>query len=209
MYFVFVLGFVWYVLFLALFLGLNGYPQNIFLLPKDISDWSYAINHGGMMFGLNMIYLAWGYIMVVSFLNYSAYIPADFFSPIFRKPSVEQTKENDENLKSRRSFIGARGGSGGLDFVKVVHSDNSESQYFMKQQEFSIFVRVFRKYIRLLVPITFATLGIKYIMPFMGDGPIYLVSIKETLLIPCEGSWFLNLLFVQNFMFWNDRYNCN
>jgi hypothetical protein len=47
----------------------------------------------------------------------------------------------------------------------------------MKQQEFSIFVRVFRKYIRLLVPITFATLGIKYIMPFMGDGPIYLVSL--------------------------------
>jgi hypothetical protein len=79
----------------------------------------------------------------------------------------------------------------------------------MKQQEFSIFVSVFRKYIRLLVPITFATFGIQYIIPFMGDGPIYLVSIKDILLIPCQGSWFLNLLFVQNWMFWNENYNCN
>ena len=77
-----------------------------------------------MMFGLNMIYLALGYIMVVSFLNYSSYIPADFFSPIFRKPSVEQ---ENESLQRRNTFVGERGGSEGLDFVKVVHSDNSES----------------------------------------------------------------------------------
>lgn len=94
MYFVWVFGFVWYILFQALAISINWYPQNIFLLPKDIADWSFAINHGGMMFGLNMIYLAWGYIMVVSFLNYSSYIPADFFSPIFRKPSVEQENES-------------------------------------------------------------------------------------------------------------------
>ncbi len=96
------------------------------------------------------------------------------------------------------SFIGERGGleQEGIDFVKVVHSDNSESKYFLKQQEFSFFVNVFRKYLRLLVPIAFATLGIQYIMPFIGEGPVYLVALKDQMLIPCEGSWFLNLLFV-------------
>ena len=86
--------------------------------------------------------------------------------------------------------------------------DNSESKY-LKNQEFSFAVNVFRRYLRFLVPIIFATLGIKYIMPFMGEGPIYLVSLKDQLMIPCEGSWFLNLLFVQNLMFWKDSYDCN
>ena len=73
MYFVWVIGFIWYILFVALNVGLRSYPQNIFQLPKDLADWTYSINHGGMMFGMNMIYLAWGYIMVVSFLNYTNY----------------------------------------------------------------------------------------------------------------------------------------
>jgi hypothetical protein len=83
-----------------------------------------------------------------------------------------------------------------LNFVKVVHSDNTESKYFLKSQEFSFIFTVIRKYIRLLVPITFATLGIKYIMLFLSDGPIYLVALKDHFLTPCEGSWFLNLIFV-------------
>jgi hypothetical protein len=84
MYFVWVLGFVWYMFFEALVLGIKGFPQNIFLLPKDISKVSFALNNGGMMFGMNMIYLAWGYIMVASFLNYSNYVPEDFFDSMTR-----------------------------------------------------------------------------------------------------------------------------
>lgn len=85
MYFVWVFGFVWYLLFMALNIGIKAFPQNIFLLPKDISGFSFSINHGGMLFGMNLIYLAWGYIMVVSFLKYSIYVPKDFFSPFKNK----------------------------------------------------------------------------------------------------------------------------
>ena len=92
--------------------------------------------------------------------------------------------------------------------MKVVHSDESESKYFLKLQEFSFVFTIIRKYIRLLVPIAFATLGIKYIVPFLSNGPIYLVVLKDQLLTPCEGSWFLNLVFLQNFMFWDRGYNC-
>ena len=54
---------------------------------------SYTINHGGMMFGMNMMYLSWGYIMVVSFLKYSNYVPDDFFYPIFNNQRYNETSK--------------------------------------------------------------------------------------------------------------------
>lgn len=78
-----------------------------------------------------MMYFAWGYILATSFLNYSNYIPLDFFSPIVRKVKVEL---NLEFNRSSTSFVGGRGNNeaAGLDYVKVVHSDNTESNYYTK-----------------------------------------------------------------------------
>jgi hypothetical protein len=85
MYFVWVIGFIWSIIYVSLYIGLKTFPQNIWLIPKDLLSWTYTLNHGGETFGLNMMYFAWGYIIAASFLNYSNYIPIDFFSPIEKK----------------------------------------------------------------------------------------------------------------------------
>ena len=79
MYFVYVLGFSWYILYVSASLGIKLFPENVWKLPEDLSNWTYMLIHGGMMFGMNMIYLAYGYIITVNFLNFSNYLPADFF----------------------------------------------------------------------------------------------------------------------------------
>jgi len=52
------------------------------MIPKDLLNWTYTFNHGGLTFGINMMYFAWGYIIAASFLNYSNYTPENFFESI-------------------------------------------------------------------------------------------------------------------------------
>jgi hypothetical protein len=85
MYFVWVIGFIWSILYVSLFIGVKTFPQNVWLIPKDLVSWTYTVNQGGETFGLNMMYFAYGYIIAASFLNYSNYIPLDFFNPIEKK----------------------------------------------------------------------------------------------------------------------------
>ena len=69
-------------------------------------------------------------------------------------------------------------------------------------------MNVFRKYFRLLIPIFFATLWILYVLPFMApDSPLYLVALRTHFLIPCEGAWWMNLTFVQNWLYWDNSYS--
>ena len=95
----------------------------------------------------------------------------------------------------------------GLDYVQVVNSDNTESRYYLKRSESTFIVTVIRKYIRLFVPMLFAVLGIRFILPFVSDGPIFLVSLQNQFLIPCEGTWLLNLTFLQNYFEWGSKYD--
>jgi hypothetical protein len=123
MYFVYVVGFAWYILFDALYLGVKIFPENVWRFPEDIAHWTYLINHGGQLFGMNMIYLAYGYIIAVNFLNFSNYLPADFFAPIKYiccKPSKQQARSFDSGQpRESVSFIGQRGQTdiAGLDCV--------------------------------------------------------------------------------------------
>jgi len=82
MYAVWVFGFGWFALYVSCQIGLHSFPMNFFQLPVDMTDWTYSIVHGGQMFGLNLMYLAWGYITAVNFLNFSNYLPADLFSSL-------------------------------------------------------------------------------------------------------------------------------
>ncbi len=43
-----------------------------------------------------MMYFAWGYIVVVSFLNYSNYIPDNFFDPIEKEEADFQIPTREE-----------------------------------------------------------------------------------------------------------------
>jgi hypothetical protein len=70
MYFIWIVGFIWLICFQTLELGIRLFPQNIWTLPDDLTHWTYAIFHGGQLFGFNMVYYAWGYIIAVSLLNY-------------------------------------------------------------------------------------------------------------------------------------------
>lgn len=92
MYAVWVMGFCWFILFSAVYVGLKSYPQNIWMLPNDLTHWVYVVTHGGQLFGMNMIYLAWGYILAVNFLSFSNYLPDDFFSPL----NIGSKKQKEE-----------------------------------------------------------------------------------------------------------------
>ena len=109
-----------------------------------------------------MMYFAWGYIVVVSFLNYSNYIPDNLFHPIEKEGDFKIPTREERNLFIGKTFVGKRSVTevAGVDIFKVVHSDNSESRYYTKQQDYSFIVFIFRKYIRLLVPVLFASSGI-------------------------------------------------
>jgi hypothetical protein len=181
MYFVWVIGFIWSILYVSLQVGIKTFPQNIWLIPKDMLTWTYTFNQGGAIFGLNMMYFAWGYIVVVSFLNYSNYIPDNFFDPIEKIEEFKIPSRNERNLSVGKTFVGKRRVTevAGVDIVKVVHSDMSESRYYTKHQDYSYIVCIFRKYIRLLVPVLFASSGIKFALPFIAEGPIYLAALKD------------------------------
>jgi hypothetical protein len=116
MYAVWVLGFCWNVLFVSVYVGIKTYPLNVWMLPRDLTHWMYTITHGGQMFGINMIFLAWGYIITVNFLGFSNYLPYDFFSPLTIKFG-----KNKSDLFSKRamSFVDKRGGTeiANLDYV--------------------------------------------------------------------------------------------
>ena len=59
-----------------------------------------------------------------------------------------------------------------------IGGENCENKYYIKRQNFVFLVNVFRKFFRLFVPIFFATLFILYALPFLSDGPIYLVALR-------------------------------
>ena len=78
-----------------------------------------------------MMFLAWGYIIAANFLSFSNYLPNDFFTP------TEEKKKNDNSSRNRKStsFIESRNGNetAGLDYVHIIHSDNTESRYYIKR----------------------------------------------------------------------------
>ena len=125
MYFVWVIGFVWSIFYVSLEVGIKTFPQNIWLIPKEMLSWPYTINQGGAIFGLNMMYFAWGYIVVVSFLNYSNYIPDNFFDPIEKKEDFKIPTRKQRNNSVMKTFVGKRGETevAGVDIVKIVHRD--------------------------------------------------------------------------------------
>lgn len=101
MYFVWCVGFIWNIMFVACYVGIQSFPQNIWVLPQVIARWPYIFVHGGMMFGVNMMFLAWGYITAVNFLNFSNFIPKDFFEPLFQSIKFLSNKINhDEGRQS-------------------------------------------------------------------------------------------------------------
>ena len=95
-------------------------------------------------------------------------------------------RRSSKNYRTFESFVeGEDRSDNGVDFIKVVHSDNTETRYYIKQQDYSFIVNIVRKYIRLLVPVLFAIVCILFALPFMSSGPIYLVALKDQFLIPC------------------------
>lgn len=177
MYFVMFVGFTWYVLFSATYLGILSFPKNIFKLPEQIgTDPIYLLAHGGLVYGLNGVFLAWGYLGGVKLLSYQNFFPKEF-------------------LTARANSL-PRGGR-----------DSNDSKIYLKRHPYLFLVNIFRKYFRLLIPLLFATLWILYVLPFMAPhSPVYLVALRTQFLIPCEGAWWMNLTFIQNWLYWDNTY---
>ena len=159
------------------------------------------------MFGLNLMYLAWGYITAVNFLSFSNYIPSDFFTPIQNIFKGLKMQKNTDDARRSITYIDQKSGAeiNGLSCVHVIHSDGTESKYFIKGQEFTFILNILRKYFRLVVPVSIGIFSILYILPFVSDGPVYLAALKTQFLIACEGSWFIGFGLFQNLYYWPDN----
>lgn len=46
-------------------------------------------------------------------------------------------------------------------------------------------------------------------MPFMSDGPLYFIALRTFFMIPCEGSWYLNITLFSNILLWPRTYDKN
>ena len=57
------------------------------------------------MFGLNLMYLAWGYITAVNFLSFSNYIPSDFFTPIQNIFKGLKKQKNTDDARRSITYI--------------------------------------------------------------------------------------------------------
>ena len=77
----------------------------------------------------------------------------------------------------------------------------------IKRKPFNWIVTIVRKYIRLFVPLLFASLGMLYVLPFLSDGPIYYTGYRAIFGIPCEGGWYFNLFLIQNWLYFKMDYN--
>lgn len=145
---------------------------------------------------MNMLYLAAAYRGVSALMEYSNFRPT---KPVKRRSSLSYPTEVTEIDEPR---------SGGLR-QQPDESDalDTSGKYYIRRQSFRYVVYMVRKYIRLLIPILFATFGIKYVVPFLSDGPIYLIMLRKTFLIPCENAWYLNFLFIQNWLYWSPTYS--
>ena len=67
------IGLNWYILFLVTREALISIPANYQQTTYYLSTIYFTINHGGQLFGLNMLFLCGGYILTINFLEYSTF----------------------------------------------------------------------------------------------------------------------------------------
>jgi hypothetical protein len=70
-----VIGIIWFILYNTTTMGMTLFPKNYMQMYIELNTMSYTVIHGGLIFGMNMIFLAVGYITVISLYETSTFRP--------------------------------------------------------------------------------------------------------------------------------------
>eukprot|EP00347_Sterkiella_histriomuscorum_P019162 403342707 len=221
MYLLMSIGICWYIFYSATILAIKLYPRNFETLKSELSTMAYTINHGGQLFGLNLIFLAFGYLSITSSFEFTTFRPTkeeNQRSGRRRQSSLvsmpTQGNQEQDSIMDKKSTIRFQDSPMKPNRRKQPKNsfdddDLIDGKYQIKRKPFNVVSRAFRKIFRLFVPLLFATLAMLYILPFLSSGPIYLISYRQFFQTPCEDSWYFNVLFTQNLLFWGTTYDEN
>jgi hypothetical protein len=89
-----------------------------------------------------------------------------------------------------------------------VMSDRLQSMYFKKAQ-FNMLLFIVKNYLYYMIPVCYVTITVVFVLPFVGDGPIYAAVMDQFFLTPCNNYWWTNVLLVSNFQPWGTQEMCS
>lgn len=79
---------------------------------------------------------------------------------------------------------------------------------YIKKQQFNMALFVVKNFFQYMIPVAYITCMIVFIMPFIGDGPIYPKIIDDFFLNSCANYWWTNALLISNYVPWHTNDMC-
>jgi hypothetical protein len=74
---------------------------------------------------------------------------------------------------------------------------------YIKKQEFNTVLFIFKNFLHYMIPVVYITVMIMFVLPFIGDGPIFPMMLKLFFYNSCNSYWWTNVLLISNFVPWN------
>lgn len=80
---------------------------------------------------------------------------------------------------------------------------------YVKNQQFNMLLFIVRNFFQYMIPVCYVTVLIIYVLPFLGEGPLYPKIIDDFFLGSCTNYWWTNVLMVSNFVPWETKDMCS
>ena len=89
-----------------------------------------------------------------------------------------------------------------------VMNDRLISMY-VKKTQFNMLLFIVKNYLYYMIPVCYITVAVLFIVPFVGDGPIFPKIMDDFFYDSCNNYWWTNILLISNFVPWNSREMCS
>jgi hypothetical protein len=67
---------------------------------------------------------------------------------------------------------------------------------------------IFKNFLYYTIPVCYITVATIFVMPFIGDGPIFPKIMDDFFLQSCTSNWWTNVLLISNFVPWTTDQMC-
>lgn len=57
---------------------------------------------------------------------------------------------------------------------------------------------IVKNFLHYMIPVAFITMSILFVLPFLGEGPIYTKILDDFFLTSCSNNWWANILLISN-----------
>ncbi len=79
---------------------------------------------------------------------------------------------------------------------------------FLKKQNFNMLLFIVKNFLYYMIPVVYITMIILFILPFIGDGPIFPLVMDDFFLESCGSYWWTNVLLISNYYPWSTAKMC-